>query len=288
MSTNQTVCRLLIGNALRRARESRELRLEDAAEHIGAKVSKVSRLELGQTRVTVAEVKMLLELYGYDSGRMAGLLALARGANQRGRWDGYRASVPEWFRMYADLEAGAEELCQVQVELVPGLLQVESYTRAVHAESLQAAGDREAVEDRIRHRLGRQHALATGASPAASFVLSESCLRRQVGDRETMRDQLTHLVALAELRHVQIQVLPFRTKSYVGGVSFGFTLLTLAAPGIESPLCIAYVESLGDARYADDKDVVREYTAQWRRLTAAALGPAESEDFIREVAEQYT
>ena len=47
-----------------------------------------------------------------------------------------------------------------------------------------------------------------------------------------------------------------------------------------------YVENYDNARYLDDQDAVRSYGDLWRRLTAAALGPVESVDFIRPVAEQ--
>lgn len=287
MSTNQTVCRKLIGNELRHARELKGVNQEEAADHIGAKVSKISRLELGQTRVSLPEIKMLLEFYEYDTENIHGLLTLARGANQRGRWDGYRASIPEWFRMYVDLEAGAEEIRWVQAELIPGLLQTEDYTRAIHAEDLAASSQPEIIESQIRDRRERQEHLLHDDSPTASFVLSESCLHREVGGPEVMRTQLNHLADLAQLAHVQVQVLPYKTKSYVFGVPFAFTLLTLGAPGLTSPLDIAYVETYDDASYIDDKDVVRSYASQWRRMTAAALGPAESVDFIREVAAHY-
>jgi transcriptional regulator with XRE-family HTH domain len=287
MSTNQTVCRKLIGNELRHAREEKGVNQDQAADHIGAKVSKISRLELGQTRVSMAEVKMLLEFYGHDPEHTDGLLTLARGANQRGRWDGHRASIQDWFRMYVDLEAGAEEIRQIHAELVPGLLQAEPYTRATHAQAIATAYDPNVVENQIQVRLERQRLLRGDNSPTVSFVLSESCVRREVGSAEVMHTQLAHLLELAQLKHVQIQVMPYKTKNYVGGMSHGFTLLTMSASGLASPLNIVYVETYDDASYIDDKGVVRDYASQWRRMTAAALGPAESADFIREVAAHY-
>lgn len=110
MATNQTVCRLLVGNELRRIREAAGRKQEEAADQISAKVSKISRLEFGQTRVTLGETKMLLEFYGDDPQHITGMLTLARNTNQRGRWDGTRSVFSEWFRMYVDLEDGAEDI----------------------------------------------------------------------------------------------------------------------------------------------------------------------------------
>ena len=287
MATNQTVCRLLIGNELRRVREARQLKQEDAAEHIGAKITKISRLELGQTRVTVAEVKMLLEFYGDDPQHIDAMLSLARNANQRGRWQSQPSEWPESFRLYVDLEEGAEDIRNAQAEIIPGLLQAEPYIRTLHSQALHSLS-KPSVDAEVKARLERQKIFRGDGPPMVSFVLSESCLRRQVGGPEVMRAQLDHLVEVARLSTVQLQVLPFDTKTYPGATSFSFTLLSVGAPGIASPLSIVYVEGLDESRYLDDKDAVRAYGELWRRLTAAALGPAESVDFIRAVAEQHT
>jgi len=286
MATNQTVCRLLIGNELRRVREERALKLEDAAEHVGAKVSKISRLELGQTRVTVAEIKMLLEFYDDDPQHIEAMMNLARNANQRGRWQSQPSDWPEPFRLYVDLEEGAEDIRWVQAEIIPGLLQAEPYIRTIHSQALHRLS-KPSVEAEVKARLDRQKIIAREDPPTVSFVLSESCLRRNVGGSDVMRVQLDHLVEVAGLPNVQLQVLPFDTKTYPGATSFSFHMLEVGAPGIASPLSIVYVEGLDESRYLDDKDAVRTYGELWRRLTAAALGPAESIDFIRAVADQH-
>lgn len=287
MATNQTVCRLLVGNELRRIREERGLKQEDAAEHIGAKLSKISRLELGQTRVSVAEIKMLLEFYEDDPSHIQGMLDLARNANQRGRWEGDRAAFPEWFRMFVDLESDAEQILQVQAEIVPGILQIEPYIRAIHEGPTGRPAVQTDVDAHVRSRQERQRIFTRGNPPSLSFVLSESCLHRQVGGPETMKAQLDYLIEVAELPTAQIQVLPFKTKTYAATVSYAFTMLTLGAPGIASPLEIVYVESYDRGFYLDDKEAVRRYGDLWRHMTAAALGPAESLALLRDAAKLY-
>jgi hypothetical protein len=237
--------------------------------------------------VTLAEVKMLLEFYGDAPAHIDVLLGLARNSNQRGRWDGYRASFHEWFRMFVDLEAGAEQRREVQVEVVPGILQVEPYIRTIHTEDTRGLSTA-AIEASVQARLERQQILTRPDPPRAAFVLSESCLHRRVGDAEIMRAQLDYLVEVAALPNVQLQVLPFDTQTYPAGLSHPFTMLTIGAPGIASALEFVYVESHDDARYFDDKEVVRLYTDLWSRLTAVALGPAESIERIRVVAARHT
>jgi len=65
-------------------------------------------------------------------------------------------------------------------------------------------------------------------------------------------------------------------------------LLNIPAPGVAAPLDFVYVEGYDDARYLDDKTAVAAYISLWGRLQAAALGPVESLDFIREAAEQHS
>lgn len=287
-ATNQTVCRKLVGNELRRTREERGLTQEAAGERIGAKDDHISRLELGQTRVRVAEVEKLLEFYGDDPEHIEAITTIARNANQRGRWTGYRASFPEWFRMYVDLEAAAETIQKVDAELIPGILQVEPYIRTIRAEWPRSSADGErTVDESVAARQERQQIFTRDNPPHVSFVLSESALQRVVGGPDVMRAQLDYLLEVAALPNVQLQVLPFKTRTYSGTVTYTFTMLTIGAPGIASPLEFVYVENYDDARYLDAKDAVRTYGDLWRRLTAAALGRKESQDFIREVAEQY-
>lgn len=283
MAINQTVCRLLIGNELRRAREAADRTQEDAAEHVGAKLSKISRLELGQTRVTGAEVKMLLEYYGSDPEQVDAVFALARNANQRGRWEGPRAVLPEWFRMYVDLESGAEHIRQVGSEIIPGILQAEPYIRALRAKWPPHLAN-EPADDWVETRKERQRILGEDSTTKLSFVLSESCLHREVGGSNVMEQQLDHLVEVAQRPNVQLQVFPYQMADNHLPIWSRFTVLTIGAPGVSSPLDLVYVENYDGARYLDDKEIVRNYCDLWGGLTAAALSPAESLELIREVA----
>ncbi len=203
------------------------------------------------------------------------------------RWSGQRAVFPGWFRMYVDLEAAAESIRQVASEIIPGILQVEPYIRTIDTEGPRssAEGDR-SVDDLVAARKERQEIFSRDDPPQMSFVLSESCLRRVVGGAEVMRAQLDYLVKISRQRNIQLQILPSKTKTFTGAVSYPFTMLTIGAPGIASPLEFVYVENYDDARYLDDKDAVRAYGELWGRLTAAALGRNESREFIRTVAEQ--
>ena len=283
MGTTPTVRRLVLSNELKRLRHESGVTPEQAARHLDCRVSKISRIELAQNNIAVSDAKMLAELYGDSTEHIEILLDLARGQRLRGRWDGYRAVYPEWFRMFVDLERDAATLRSVEV--IPGLLQTDNYIRALHADG-QPIGPADNLENEVQARKERQAILTREDPPEFSFVLSESCLRRQVGGREVMAEQLDALADMARLHNVQIQVLPFDARTFTGRIVYRFTLLSIPAPGIAAPLEFVYVESYDDARYLDALDAVAAYGKLWGQLQAAALGPAESLDFIRDAAAQ--
>jgi hypothetical protein len=60
--------------------------------------------------------------------------------------------------------------------------------------------------------------------PRVWAVLDEAAVRRVIGDAAVMRDQLRHLIGLAELPHVAIHVMPFSAGGS-GAVGSPVTLL---------------------------------------------------------------
>lgn len=280
---NPTIQRRRLGNALRRARELAGKHQEEAAEIIDSSASKISRLELGQSGIRLTDLKLLLDFYGVAADEAEPLRELARAGRQRGRWSGYRNIVPDWFRQYLDLEADASEIRWYQPEVIPGILQIEPYIRAMNATSERAHRDsHEDAEQQVAVRLQRQAILGQPDGAEVSFILSESALRRNLGDPAMMREQLLHLAKVSKLPNVMIQVFPFDAPSYQTA-TFGFISLGF---GGDATADVIYVESFTDADYLDRPDAVRAYTRLWDRLRAAALGPVESRRLITSLADE--
>ncbi|MFE9185783.1 helix-turn-helix domain-containing protein [Micromonospora haikouensis] len=269
-----TIQRRRLGNALKRAREAAGKTQEEAAEIIDSASSKVSRLELGQSGIRLTDLKLLLDFYGVTGEEAEPLRELARAGRQRGRWSGYRNVVPDWFRQYLDLEADAAEIRWYQSEVIPGILQTEPYIRAI------IEGDD--VERQTAVRLERQKVIDRPDGPELNFILSESALRRDLGDRAAMRDQLSHIAAVAGRPNVTIQVFPLDAETYVTS-SYNFIILRF---GEEVASDVVYLETFTDADYLDSPEALRSYNRLWGRLQAAALGPAESRKLIRRIADE--
>ena len=103
-----------------------------------------------------------------------------------------------------------------------------------------------------------------------------------------MRDQMRHLIDLADRPNMQLQVLPFNNTSPVAYASLNFEMINIPGPGIASPLNFVYLEQYDDARYLDNNGQVQAYEQLWGYIQAAALGPVESMAFIGSVADQYS
>ncbi|MFI2708554.1 helix-turn-helix domain-containing protein [Micromonospora sp. NPDC018662] len=269
-----TIQRRRLGNALKRAREAAGKTQEEAAEVIDSASSKVSRLELGQSGIRLTDLKLLLDFYGVTGEDAEPLRDLARAGRQRGRWSGYRNVVPDWFRQYLDLEADAAEIRWYQSEVIPGILQTEPYIRAM------IGG--EDVEPQTAVRLERQKVIDRPDGPELNFILSESALRRDLGDRTAMREQLSQIAAVAKRSNVTIQIFPLDAETYVVS-SYNFIILRF---GEEVASDVVYLETLTDADYLDSPEALRSYNRLWDGLRAAALGPAESRKLILRIADE--
>jgi transcriptional regulator with XRE-family HTH domain len=264
---NPTIQRRRLGNALKRAREAAGKTQDEAAVIIDARGSKISRLELGQSGIRLTDLTLLLNFYGIEASEAEALRELARAGRQRGRWGTYRKAIPDWFKQYVELEQDASEIRWYQTEILPGILQTEAYIRVL-------AG----TEDQVKVRQERQ-AVLDQTETDIGFIISESALRRRVGNETIMREQLTHLITVSELPNVALHILPFDAET-IGPAPYPFIMLRF---GPDSASEVIYVETATDADYLDSPEDVREYSRLWLRLQAAALGPLESRRLIQRI-----
>ncbi|MGK5643380.1 Scr1 family TA system antitoxin-like transcriptional regulator, partial [Streptomyces sp. URMC 126] len=73
------------------------------------------------------------------------------------------------------------------------------------------------IEKRVQVRMRRQERVHAPEQALRLWaVLDESALRRVVGNRHIMREQLEYLVELSRLPHVTVQVMPFRMGAHPG------------------------------------------------------------------------
>ncbi|WP_169736565.1 helix-turn-helix domain-containing protein [Pseudonocardia spinosispora] len=287
MAVARTVPALMLLRELDQLRQQSGVSSERAAEELGCRVSKISRIFLGQSRITPGDTKLLADLYGADAKLSKTLVDLARNLGRKSDWERYESVYREAFLLLPDLERHSSTIRMVQSEIIPGLLQTEGYLRAL-TEAPDPFGRPVDFANVAQATRERQEILTRSEPPTmVSFVLSESALRREYGGREVMHQQLLRLVEVGHLPNVQLQIVPFASPNPVTFASVKFELLHLQGAGVGTSLDFVHIELYDEAQYLDEPGQVAAYEQLWGHLQAAALGPTESAGFIGKVAEEY-
>ena len=277
-----SVQRLVLGGHLRRLREKAQLTTEQAAEVIRASHSKISRMERGRVSFKERDIADLLTLYGVtDLTERAGLLALAREANAPGWWQSYSDILPHWLEPYFGFEAAASVIRTYELQFVPGLLQTAGYARAVI--QLGSAGSEQEIDRRTEARISRKALLNGGNPPRLWAVIDEAALRRPLGGRAIMREQVRHLIDMVDHRAVTLQVLPFSAGGHpaLGGP---FTILRFAEPDLND---VVYIEQLTSALYLDKPVEVDSYLGVMEHLCLQAGQVAKTQDTLAGILKDY-
>jgi transcriptional regulator with XRE-family HTH domain len=118
-----------------------------------------------------------------------------------------RVRYPKSVRALAELEGKAVELGVYVGLSIHGLLQTPEHARALF-EAWQPPYSEEEVEHLVAARMARKSIFERSPAPALSFALEEAPLRRRVGGTMVWRQQLEHLLGVARLRNVTLQVMP--------------------------------------------------------------------------------
>ncbi|MCD7438219.1 helix-turn-helix domain-containing protein [Streptomyces lincolnensis] len=278
-----TLLKMLVGVQLAGFREDAGLAQDQAAKALGFSAAKLSRIESGKGRRPPAQsdVRALLELYGTDEYEASVLLRLLQRAGEPGWWQRYdKRLMPEWFDRLVGLQEAAAAIRTFEIQYVPGLLQTPDYTRAVVERGLPAAAASE-VRRRVELRTRRAQLLDRPDAPQLWAVLDESVLLRVLGSREVMREQLTHLVAMAQRPNVTVQIVPLD----VTNASAPAIPITYLRFGGDLP-DVVYLEHIKSANFLEDLDETEEYRVALDRLADEALEPRASLKLLRETMEQ--
>jgi transcriptional regulator with XRE-family HTH domain len=274
------VLRMLLGTQLRRLREAAGVTPEKAGIVIRGSRSKISRMETGRVRFKIRDVADLLTFYGVtDEQARSSLESLARRSGKPDWWARYGDVLPDWFEPYLGLESAASTIRSFDLHFVPSLFQTGDYARAVTEFGHQADSPGE-IEDRVALRLKRQDLLTRQDPPRIWAVMDESVLLRPMGGPSVMRAQLQHLIEVAAMPHVTVQVMPFASSGQAGE-SGSSTLLRFAEHDLPD---VVYIEYLTSAIYLEQRPDVEHYLGVMDRLSGLALTPAATISHIEQAA----
>ncbi|MFF2125700.1 helix-turn-helix domain-containing protein [Streptomyces olivochromogenes] len=280
-SVNPTVRRRRLGQELRRLRELKGMTAEEVAERLLVSQSKISRLENGRRSISQRDVRDLCGVYEVEDHRIVdSLMQMAKDSRQQGWWHSF-GDIP--YSVYIGLETDAASLRVYDPQVVPGLLQTRPYAEALIAGALPetASGD---IDKRVQVRLRRQERISAPENPLRLWtVLDESALRRVVGNRSLMRDQLEHLVEQSQLPHVTVQVIPFDMGAHPG-LNGQYAILEFPDAADSS---VVYIEGVTSDLYLEKANDVQKYSVMYEHLRAQALNVEQSRQFIADIAKEY-
>ncbi|MEK2493921.1 helix-turn-helix transcriptional regulator [Kitasatospora purpeofusca] len=176
---------------------------------------------------------------------------------------------PAFSKAFTAEEAKAIEIHEYSSLNIPGLLQTEAHARALY-DMRRPWLSVEQIDSWVVARMTRQEILSRWPLPVMSWVIDESALRRPLGGWDIHEAQLRHLLSVAEVRGVELQVMPLdRTEN--AGMGGSFALLTPAG-GAQ----IAYVEVQHVNRLITDPVEIRKMAARYGTLRGQALTMRES------------
>ncbi|MBK3581369.1 MULTISPECIES: helix-turn-helix transcriptional regulator [unclassified Streptomyces] len=280
-SVNPTVRRRRLGQELRRLRELKGMTAEEVAERLLVSQSKISRLENGRRSISQRDVRDLCGVYEVEDVRIVdSLMQMAKDSRQQGWWHSF-GDIP--YSVYIGLETDAASLRVYDPQVVPGLLQTRQYAEALITGALPETAQAD-VDKRVQVRLRRQERISAPENPLRLWtVMDESAVRRVVGNRSLMRDQLEHLVEQSQLPHVTVQVIPFDMGAHPG-LNGQYAILEFPDAADSS---VVYIEGVTSDLYLEKANDVQKYSVMYEHLRAQALNVDQSRQFIADIAKDY-
>ncbi|WP_255953595.1 helix-turn-helix domain-containing protein [Streptomyces odontomachi] len=254
----------MVGKVIKKCRERKGLTQAQFGKEIGYSEEQVSSVEQGRR----APKEQFLEQAErvLDAGGV--IIAL--------REDVEQARYPKKVRDLANLEGEAVELCAYANSVVHGLLQTPEYTRVLYRTHRPVLSD-EVLERLTSARLARQKVFERRPGSIFGFVLEEVTLRRPLGGRMVMREQLERLLEIGRQRNVEIQVMPTNCEDHAG-LNGSLQLLRL-----ESGDTVAHTEMQLTNRLISHPKEIQVLEVRYGIIRAQALTPRESLAFIEKV-----
>ncbi|MEV5008861.1 helix-turn-helix transcriptional regulator [Streptomyces sp. NPDC055692] len=258
------------GKELRWKREEAGLTLQQLVEGSFYGPSHLSEIERGERRMPAELAEHVDQVLGTD-GFFERRCEDVRNAKRRGH--------ARYFERVLEAERHAETIEEWCPTLIPGLLQTDSYARAVVRATHPLAPDDE-VEEKVAARMGRGRLFEDNHNtPEYWAILPESLLRQPILPPQQAAEQLEHIAALARRRRIIPQILPWNCGPHPLMLGTAKVMTFPDAP----PLVYTEAQYSGDT--IDDPALVKQYRKAYDRLRAAALPPEASLALIEQTAE---
>lgn len=261
-----------VGAKIRELRKSRGVTGKDLASRIGLSAAAVSKFESGRLRPTEAFIEAViqaLQMPGRDAFALRELSAFVN--SQFARWSLDQKSLASNQISHAMRERNSRSIRSYFNQIVPGLLQSESYMREIFQVLVDPT--KADINRLVRERIKRQKILSNNRKQF-TFVLAEGALRTCFNSPRILKEQLIHLqYVIRSYPTVEVRVLPWQTvlQRFVLDSFIIFDERTVNIEVSKGEL---------DLWTADD---VSYYIDTMNYLSSASFSPIESSSFIEDI-----
>ena len=192
-------------------------------------------------------------------------LAVIRQASVPQGRHGCRDIVPQWLEFYLTLESAAEIIRSYEPQFVPGLLQTEAYARAVIAQQVA-----DATADEVTRLAGlymRRQSQPRQQRPRHLWaVVEEAAFRSRRIDPRVMRDQVEHLIDVADDPHIALQIVRTGTAGNLA-LSEPMTIFRFPEPFLGDVVCL---EQPGNPIFLHERENTDHYQQLFDNITLKA------------------
>ncbi|MFJ3791876.1 helix-turn-helix domain-containing protein [Kitasatospora sp. NPDC090091] len=264
------------GDELQRLRLAVGLSASEAGTLVGMKGPAVSHTEAGRITLNPERLEVWLDAYGCTDVAFRVALADMGRSTGRGWWSAYEDQVPPLALDLAEAEDRSVRLDSYDTLYIPGVLQLPAYTEAIYEDAYRDG--KWDVAASVRFRMDRQRILVDGKQRTFRFVIHEAALRMRFAGDAVMRAQLLHLLEMAQLPNVTIQVLPFTAPKH-GPLSASFLFCD---PGC-TDLSTIVVAGPKRAEHLGDPVDIAAYRQTFTQLSDIALPAVDTRKSLREL-----
>jgi transcriptional regulator with XRE-family HTH domain len=258
--------------ALRGARTEAGLGQRELARQLGIQHPQLSYWERGQRLPKVEDVSAILAKLNIVGDERDRILELARNASEP-NWLTANGMSPALAGVL-DCERTARSITTWAHAVIPGLLQVSPYARAIIAAGVTPANK---VESLVMMRMGRRDILTRPSPISFNALISEAALREVIGSPEVQASQLRHILAMAERPNIDIRIVQPGHGWHPGMVG-SFVIYDFA----NSP-SIVHIEHYSSSAFVYEEHDVEAFQAAARVVRGVAMSPTHSTELIASV-----
>ncbi|MCP9212452.1 helix-turn-helix domain-containing protein [Streptomyces sp. NEAU-Y11] len=255
------------GAVLKALRDEAGLTQEQFAPRVQYSVPYIAKIEQGKRFPPRELIERAEEVLGAPAARVLG--AAHRSLTRR-------VGLASWVRHWAGIEEQAVSLLAYECTVVPGLLQSESYIRAIFDRYIPHT-PQEQCEQQATARLARQRLFTDLPNTSFCFVIEQALLDRGFGGVDVTRTLLDHLLAQQHRRNVEIQIMPRQQEEHSGAEG------SMRLAETMDHQWVGYVEAHDTSVLITDPKAVSAMLQRYGKLRSQALSPQASTSLLEQM-----